>query len=226
MIVVGTTLTTFAMRQPETWQRWLRGIGGDPQVKPFAAIEFSLSFASDTHAESTFGDFWPLLAKLDDAGGEWWSYSMVDGRREVATVNRGRHIAMGRNMIFEYALKAGATHVLMMDADIEMPPYTIERLLELNAPVAGAFCRTFNQSGPRVGRYPADWNVQHHLATGCTLYSQEVFNRLRWSCYDDWGMKEMCEMYGYEHIVRHDTEVYHYPQHIPPLEQRGYDLSL
>lgn len=212
-ILIGTTLTSFAMRQEETWKPWTRH--GEEHDR-FAAIEAS-PFSSEE-------DLIPYL-KMHDHLKDFRYYTLDDGREKVTTANRGLHIAMGRNVILDYAEINGYDYVLMMDADIEMEPDTIDKLLEVGSHVVGAYCSTFNQNGELASMFPMG-EVRYHLATGCTLIEREVFTKIRYRPADDWGFMEDCERLGYLHKVRHDAPVKHYPEHIPPLEARGYDLSL
>lgn len=209
-IVIGATLAPFAMGQSHTWSPWLRHMQDHTY---FAALEL------DDRGESVYKDMFEYAPYLHR-----WTFTYGDGRQIVTTANRGRHIAMGRNMIFDYAFDINADFVLMMDADIELLDDTIPKLLEVGQPVVGAYCPAFNMNG-RQTDLPGDTRI--HLATGCTLIHSQIFRSMRYTPLDDWGFQdELYQRFGVEQYVRHDAVVKHHPEAIPPLEDRGYDLRL
>ena len=53
----------------------------------------------------------------------------------------GSVVDFSRNFICKMALEKAATHVCMIDTDMEFPPDTINRLLELKKPVVGVASR-------------------------------------------------------------------------------------
>ena len=244
MIVVGTTLTTFAMSEGrELWCSWFHNheeIKSTHDVRYFAAIEV------DGRGLEPFA---PFIENLLLIGGDYWSFSYDDKRKSVDEVNRIRHIAMGRNVIQDYALsmdEAGndVTHILHIDADMRVPDDTIPKLLEMNHPiVSGDVWETYRLSGPRVEKYsfPVE---QHQNTAGFVMIGRELFRRVRWradfgrfvQAFDDPELQrpmteEPC-MYadtlelGFPWYVRKDLVGVHYPIQVPRLEDRGYVLDV
>lgn len=221
MIVVGTTLAAFVMDIKDTWSSWLRNseeLSRDYDVQYFAAIEV------DSRGLEPFA---PLVRRLEEIGGMYHSYSIDDGRTEVTSANRLRHICAGRNLVQDFALERRATHVLFLDADTMPPADAITKLLEMDHPLVGGQVDTYNLSGPPVDRYP--YPVEEHMNTaGFLLVGEPLLTRLRWRW--DWGMtddpcfhRDAIEFFGIPTYVRKDVKGTHFPQHIPPIEQRGHD---
>src|SRR5882757_10010822 len=101
------------MDDPDIWGSWLRNAEAMKEshldsVQFFAAIEV------DARGLEPFG---ALLDRLREIGGEWWTYSLDDGRTTVTTANRLRHITFGQNLATDYAVSTQATHLLFMAAD-------------------------------------------------------------------------------------------------------------
>jgi hypothetical protein len=156
---------------------------------------------------------------------------------------------MGRNVIQDYALtldEAGkdVTHILHLDADMRVPDDTIPKLLEMNHPiVSGDVWETYRCTGPKVDRYPFAVE-QHQNTAGFVMMGRELFRRVRWRA--DFGLsmtapdnpgitrpmgEEAC-MYadtftlGFPWYVRKDLTGVHYPVHVAPIENRGYEMSV
>jgi hypothetical protein len=244
MIVVGTTLTTFAMSKDEDlWGSWFHNheaIKSTHKVKYFAAIEIDVRGIEP---------FFPFLEKLLSIGGEYWEFSYNDKRTSVDSTNRIRHIAMGRNVIQDYALtldEAGedVTHILHLDADMRVPDDTIPKLLEMNHPIVGGdVWETYRCTGPKVDKYPFPVE-QHQNTAGFLMMGRQLFSRVRWRADFNKSMtapdnpelqrpmtEEPC-MYadtlalGFPWYVRKDLTGVHYPAQVPPLEDRGYSLDV
>jgi hypothetical protein len=230
MIVVATTLTGFAMDSPDTWASWL--INADairashPDVVYFAAIE------TDARGVAPFA---PLLGPIDDH----WTFSLDDGRTEVTTANRLRHITMGQNLATDYALShPDCTHLLFLAADLEPPPDALTKLLEVDHPIVGGHVPTYCLGGPTPKlwdrEFPPEWDVQVHMASAAfILIRRDLLRFVRWRWDLDAGMSDdPCMHYdartfhGVETLVRHDCVGQHHPESIPAIEQRGYDLTV
>ena len=226
-VVVATTLAAFVMDQPDTWQAWLRNHqairSSHPDVRYFAALEL------DTRGLDPFG---PLLDLLADAGGEHWTYHLDDGRTEVTTENRLRHITLGQNLATDYAVSCGASHMLFLAADLEPPADCLPKLLEVDHPMVGGEVSTYCLSGPDVDGYP--FPVQAHMPTAAfVLIAREVFNRLRWRADGEAGMTDdpcyhhdASTLLGVEALVRKDCVGIHHPIRIGPVETRGHDMAV
>ena len=88
-------------------------------VQWFAALEV------DACGLDPFAPLLDRFAQLDAHAGRpvchWWTYMLDDGRTEVTTGNRLRHITMGQNLATDFTLAAGASHLLFLAADLEPP---------------------------------------------------------------------------------------------------------
>lgn len=229
MIVVGTTLCAFAMSHPLVWGNWLKNAEGLQACSPeplhfFAAIEV------DARGLEPFA---PLIARLEEVGGSYWTYSLDDGRTEVSTANRLRHITMGQNLVSDFCTTPGISHLLFMAADCMAPDNAIEKLLEVNHPLVGGEVPTYCLSGPWVDN-PKHIPIQNHMATAAFVFiSREVFKRLRWRWDAEEGMSDdpayhfdAKNLLGIDTWVRKDCIGKHYPECIPAIEERGYDLKV
>lgn len=249
MIVVATTLTTFALDDPETWGSWLlhaeEVIESHPEgVRYFVAIE--------TDARGV-EPFYPLIEAVTALGGDYWTFQLDDGRTEVTTANRLRHITMGQNLCVDYALsQPDCTHLLFLAADQEIPADTLPKLLALGHPLVGGHVPTYCLDGPtttigdrkimprhRVGEsstpgFPADWDVRTHMGTAAfVLIRRDLLRFVRWRWDLDAGMSDdPClhhdarRFHGVEWLVRHDCVGVHHPESIGPVEGRGHDMAV
>lgn len=228
MIVVATTLAKYVMDDPDTWGAWMRHAeqitaSHTDGVQFFAALEL------DADGLDPFG---PLLVRLAEIGGEHWTYMLDDGRCTVTTANRLRHITFGQNMATDYALAAGASHLLFMAADCAPPADALPKLLELDHPLVGGEVPTYCLSGPVVGGYP--FPVEEHMATAAfVLLRRDLLRRIRWRWDVDEGMSDdPClhadarDLLGVPTYVRKDCVGRHYPEAIGPVETRGHDMSV
>jgi hypothetical protein len=228
VIVVGTTLCAFAMDQFPTWAGWLinaeRLRDSHPDgVRYFAAIEV------DARGLEPFA---PLLDRLRDLGGEWWTFSLDDGRESVTTQNRLRHITTGQNLVTDYACSMWASHLLFMAADCTPPPDAIPKLLQVDWPIVGGHVPTYCLDGPEVPEYP--FPVRRHMATAAfVMLRRDLFRSLRWRWDLDEGMTDdPClywdakRLHGVETYVRHDVVGRHWPECIGPVETRGHDMRV
>ena len=226
-IVVATTLAAFVMDQPDTWQAWLRNHdairASHPDVRYFAAIEID---------QRGLDPFAPLLDALAGAQGDHWTFHLDDGRTEVTTANRLRHIVMGQNLATDCAVSCGASHLLFLAADLEPPPDALPKLLEVDHPMVGGEVTTYCLSGPDVDGYP--FPVQRHMPTAAfVLIARPVFNVLRWRWDAEAGMSDdpayhhdARELLGVDALVRKDCVGVHHPIRIGPVETRGHDMAV
>lgn len=251
MIVVATTLTNFAMGDPETWGSWLINAEAIQASHPegvtyFAAIE------TDARGE---GPFRPLCDRLSGIDGDWWTFSLDDGRNSVTTANRLRHITVGQNLAVDYTLSDKAnTHLLFLAADLEPPPDCLPRLLELDHPIVGGHVPTYCLDGPVAnartirpgtggtgGWWPQeppplwpDEDVRVHMASAAfVMIRRDLLRFVRWRWDLDAGMSDdPCLHYdartfhGTETLVHHGVVGIHHPESIPAIESRGHDLTV
>jgi hypothetical protein len=232
-IVVATTLAAFAMEHEETWNAWLwnaekvreagQSVGAD--VDFFAAVEVD---------RRGMEPFEPLLSRLDDLGGTVWTWVLNDGRTEVHTNNRLRHITAGQNFATEYCNGTLADWMLFMAADCAPPDDVLPKLLELDHPLVGSEIPTYCLSGPVVEKYP--FPVQEQLiSVAAVLVRRDVFKVLRWrydveaGMSDDPSYRHDAEtLLGVKSYVRKDCVARHYPEAIGPVESRyrGRDMRV
>lgn len=228
MIVAATTLCAFAMDDPGVWGSWLThaeaiSASHDDGVIWFAAIE------TDARGLVPFG---PLLERLAELPSDHWTFSLDDGRTEVTTANRIRHITMGQNLATDYAVSVGASHLLFLAADLCPPPDVLPKLLEMDHPLVGMEIPTYCLEGPDVAWFP--FPVQEHMASAAgVLIARDVFRYLRWRGDAEQGFtddpayhNDAIELLGVPTYVRKDCVGRHYPESIPAIERRGYDLRV
>jgi hypothetical protein len=237
MIVVATTLAAFAMDDPDIWGSWLINaeqiIDSHTEVRYFAAIE--------TDARG-LEPFVPLLERMAEIDGIQWEFSLDDGRTEVTTANRLRHITLGQNLATDYALShPDCTHLLFLAADLEPPADTLPKLLEVDWPIVGGHVPTYCLDGPRLTGpeltprlFIENADIRQHMASAAfILIRRDLLRFVRWRWDLDAGMSDdPCMHYdartfhGVETLVRHDCVGRHHPESIPSIEQRGYDLTV
>jgi hypothetical protein len=226
MILIGTTLAAFSMSQKESWSSWLSNADQvkqsyDGGVEYFAAIEV------DARGIEPFA---PLVEELNRINATYFTFSLDDGRTEVTTSNRLRHITTGRNIVSDYAMCLDASHLLYLDADLAIPDDTLPKLLEMNHPLVGGNVPAYCLGGPVVSSYPfpveAHWNT-----AGFLLAEKRVYSKLKWR-YEPWVTDDPCfaadakELLGVETYVRKDLRGMHWPPILTALENRPYDRTV
>lgn len=230
-IVIGTTLAAFVMDDESTWSAWLRNAeaikASHPEgVRYFCAIEV------DARGLEPFG---PLLDALAEVGGEYWVGMLDDGRTEVTTANRLRHITAFQNLVTDYCCSLPeCTHMLFLAADLEPPADCLPKLLALDHPLVGGHVPTYGLHGPTEPGYPPTWGVQRHMATAAfVMLARPLFRVVRWRWDLDAGMSDdPClehdarTLLDVPTLVRHDCEGRHWPQSIGAVETRGHDMTV
>lgn len=228
MIVVGATTAPFSMNDERSWGSWLTHAEEIKQSHP-DGVSYFASLQVDKRGLEPFA---PLIERLEQAGGTYWTYSLDDGRTEVNSQNRIRHICAGRNTIVEYAATQKASHILYLDADCTPPPDTLPKLLEVNYPLVAGFISSYCITGPLMPEY--SFPVMDSWASaGCILAASEVYTRLRWRwdpitnmtddpCY----YKDAYELLNIKMRVRQDVQTIHYPGVIVPVDNRGHDMTV
>jgi hypothetical protein len=230
-VVVGTTTCAAYMDQEDTWGAWLYAaeamqifaLGGGYEVRFFAALEVDAR---------GLAPFQPLLVRLAELGGEYWTYSLDDGRTQVTTANRIRHLTMGQNLVNDYCCgDPDVSHLLFMAADTEPAADAIDLLTEVNHPVVGGEVTTYGLHGPRITTFP--FVVEEHMATAAfVMLSREAFRLLRWRWDLDEGMTDDPCLHadalqrGWSTYVRKDCIGRHYPEAIGAVETRGHDMTV
>jgi hypothetical protein len=232
MIVVGTTLSAMAMSDDDAWRGWLYNAEAlveqtEEEVTFFVAIE------TDGRGVEPFR---PLLDRLKEIDGHYWTFSLDDGRERVTFSNRLRHITAGQNLVTDYAMSLGASHLLFMASDCAYPANALTELLKLNVPVVGGHVPTYCLDGPVVSKFVPAYRdqIRAHMPTAAfVLLSREFFRFHRWRWDIDAGMSDdpclyhdAIEFYGIQPVVHHGVVGQHYPECIGDYESRGYDTSV
>lgn len=230
-VVVGTTLAAFVMDDEDTWGAWL--YNAEAMVEWGNDLGFEVTFfaALEVDARGVL-PFAPLIARLDQLNGEYWTYMLDDGRTEVTTQNRIRHLTFGQNLVNDYCCAdLAVTHMLFMAADCCPPSDAIQKLMALDWPIVGGEVTTYGLTGPKVDAYP--FPVEEHMATAAfIMLSRDAFRVLRWRWDQDAGMTDdPCMHYdalvhNWPTFVRKDCLGRHYPTAIGAIETRGHDMRV
>lgn len=234
MIVVGTTTHPFAMDNPDTWGSWMRNaemvkenyqhFGKWTDIQYFAALQV------DARGIEPFE---PFIKRLEQIGGQFWTYSLDDGRTEVNTKNRIRHIVVGQNLCNDFSMSnSNCTHMLFMAADCMPPDDILPKMLEMDHPLCAPYIATYGLRGPKVDKYP--FPVMDAMASAAAIFmDRSVFSGLRWR----WDMdKNMSDDPAFHHdalhylniptYVREDCRAKHFPESIGAIETRGHDMRV
>lgn len=234
MIVIGATLAAFVMSNEDSWSSWMKNaesvkesyknFSGKEDIKYFAAIQVD---------GRGIDPFKPFIKRLEEIGGEYWTYMLDDGRTSVTMKNRLRHIVFGQNLIVDYAQSfLDCTHILYSGADCMPPDNVMEKMLEMNHPIVAPYIKTYNLTGKRVEGF--EYPVMDAMATpACLLVSREIFSKIRWRWDIDNNMSDdYCfhydtqKFFGIKTYVREDVIAKHYPEAIGDYDTRGYDLNV
>jgi hypothetical protein len=230
VIVVATTLTTYAMAEEGTWGSWLATADGLREHSPEPVVFFA-AIETDGRGMEPFES---LTARLEDLKGAWWQFSLDDGRKVIDTPGRLRHITTGQGLCSTYASDTGASHLLFMAADCRPPDDAIPKLLELDWPLVGGEVSTYCLSGEPVPDYP--FPVEEHMPTAAfVLIRRDVFKVVRWRVDGERGMSDdpcyyddVWRFFGVRGRVRKDVCGQHWPPAIGPIERRypNRDMSV
>lgn len=224
MIVIGTTIASFGMTEPDAWSAWLRNAEAQRESHPDGVRHF-VAIQTDARGIEPFA---PLLDRLANLGGEHWTYRLDDGRTRVGMTNRWRHITVGQNLVTDYCqADPDVSHLLFMAADCAAPPDIIPRLLEMGHPLVAPHSPTYAlpRGRPVLGY---DYPVEDAMASAaCILIARDVFRAIRWRWDLDTGMSDdPCyhhdakTLLGVPTYVRMDVVTRHYPEAIGAYETR------
>jgi hypothetical protein len=228
-IIIGSTIAAFAMTEPDAWSSWLINAKEQQALCAEDGIEVRHFVAIETRGVAPFE---PLIVALTDLGGEYWTYSLDDGRTEVTMTNRWRHITAGQNLVFDYCQSTDVDHLLFLACDTEAPPDIMQRMLEMDHPMVAPFISTYGLRGPVVVKYP--FPVEDAMASAAAIFfSRSVFRFLRWRWDRDGGMSDdPCmqfdarERLGIPTYVRHDVRAKHHPEAVGPYNTRFQEEAL
>lgn len=234
MIVVGTTIAAFVMDNPDTWGSWMRNAENVKQnYQHFAEYSDVKYFAAIQIDARGIEPFKPFIERLEQIGGEYWTYSLDDGRTSVTTKNRLRHITFGQNVVVDYAQShPDCTHLLFLAADCMPPNDIMPKMLEMDHPIVAPFITTYNLRGPRVDKYP--FPVMDVMASAaCIFISRSIFTKIRWRWDLDTNMSDdPCYHHDAKVLlntptyVREDCIAKHFPEAIGPIEKRGHNMEV
>lgn len=231
-VVVATTVAPYCTDNPDTYLAWLYSA---EEMLACSEVQFFAALELDGRG---VGPFVPLLNRLLDLGGTQWTFSFDDGATEYRTDNRLRRITMGQNICSQYALDAGATHMLFMAADCQPPGDAIPKLLEVDWPIVGGEVTTYCLRGNEVRDHPAthqpfDFPVEEHMATAAfVLLHKNLLKRIKWRYDTELGMTDDPCLFadalalGYTTLVRKDVEGRHFPEAIGAIETRHADRAI
>jgi hypothetical protein len=243
-VVIGTTLTTYTMLDPDRdflWKAWLFHADEIVRRADVAGIRVSFFVAIELDGRGVM-PFAPLIARIRELSGEYWTYSLLDNRSAITQANRGRHITFGQNLISEYATSIGATHLLHMAADCEPPQDVLEKLLAVHHPLVAAECTTYCQA--LGNRERLNWVLRDGTACAveqgpmtavCVLIHRTLFKTIKWRWDPDLGMTDdpsfshdARTLFHVDTLTRMDCVAIHHPQAIGPIETRfpGLDMSI
>jgi len=216
-VLVGTTCAPYKADDPSELTKWLTHATDWTGAEFFAAIE--------TDARG-LDPMQPLCERLTQVQGSWIEFR-YDCGEDTDPWNRLTRICVGRNFVAQEAVKRNATHALFLDSDLVPDALSIEKLLELDVPVAGGDVPSYCLSGPAAERY--EFPVQEHWNTaGYLLVKIGVLNRVRWGwgdgLTDDPWFARAVEQAGFgKTFVRKDCIGVHVP--LAPVTERGHDLA-
>ena len=211
-----------------SWASWMRNAEAvkaqHPDVVYFAALQVD---------KRGLEPFKPLLERLAEIGGEYWTYSLDDGRTSVTTANRLRHIVVGQNLVVDYSQShPHCSHLLFLAADCMPPDDIMPRMLEMEYPLCAPYIGTYGLTGPKVDSYP--YHVMDAMASAAAIFiARSVFTKIRWRWDFDTGMTDdPCyhhdakTLLGIPTHVRLDVRAKHFPEAIGAIETRGHDMTV
>lgn len=223
-------MTTYAMAEEGTWGSWLMTAEGLREHSP-EPVEFFAAIETDGRGLEPFK---PLLGRLIELKGSWWTFHLDDGRRSIHTETRLAHIVTGQNLVSMRATDTGASHLLFMAADCRPPADALPKLLEMDWPLVGGEVSTYCLSGEAVTDYP--FPVEEHMPTAAfVLILRDVFKAVRWRVDGERGMSDdpcyyddVWRFFGVRGRVRKDVVGQHWPPAIGPIERRypNRDMSV
>jgi hypothetical protein len=240
VICCCTTLAPYVCDNPDFYLAWLYSA---EEMQTCSDVQFFAALELDGRGVEPFV---PLLNRLLALGGDQWSFSFDDGATEYKTENRLRRITMGQNLCSQFALDAGASHMLFMAADCQPPGDAIPKLLEVDWPIVGGEVggavpgqmSTYGLRGSEVRDHPAThepfpFPVEEHMATAAfVMIQRQLLKRVKWrydldtASTDDPCLYADALALGYPTLVRKDCFARHYPDVIGPIETRGHDRAI
>lgn len=241
-VILATTVPAWAMRDPDLGIAWawcgnlgeigVRASEYGHRVFPFAALE----------ADGGIDSFDPLRETVELENGVTWTFRIDDGCERITTPNRLGRICAGRNLAIDYALTFDRLPdaILWVDADVHVPPMAVvqlARIMELAGPydgwypAVGGHIPTYCLNGPVCERPDIGGDLRYHwTSAGFLMVSDRVYETIRWGhnsqmTDDKWYQTRIREKFETETIVDHSLIGRHHIAMLPPLEDRGHDLT-
>jgi hypothetical protein len=234
MITIATTVHPFVMDNPDHWGSWM--INAE-QVKAeyqrfgdWANIQYFAAIQVDARG---IEPLLPFIERLESIGGTYWTYLLDDGRTEVSTKNRVRHITVGQNLANDFAMSnPECTHMLFLAADTMPPDDILPKMLEMDHPLCAPYITTYGLRGPMIDKYP--FPVMETMASAAAIFmDRSIFSGIRWR----WDMdKNMSDDPCFHHdalhylniptYVREDCLARHFPEAVGAIETRGHDMQI
>lgn len=227
MIVVASTIPAYVCDRADTSQSWLAN--AEAMVADWPdGVEFFAALETDGRGPAPFA---PLLDRLHEVVGLYWSFTLDDGAESITTPNRLKRITMGQTLAQTYAIDRLATHLLFVGADVSVPGDSISKLMEMDWPVVGGYVPAYHREGPRVGSF--DYPVYAHMATtSFVMIRRDLLKQIHFRYDEELGMTDDpclqadAMAHGWPTLVRRDLVGIHHPESIPPIEHRGHDLMI
>lgn len=229
-ILVASTIPAYKLDRPDWCTAWL--LHGEAMNEQTAdPLRFFAVLEVDGRGIDRFA---PVLERLAELDGDYWTFSIDTGVSAITSGERIPRICAARNLMIDYMLADRTyTHVLFLDADTEVPPESITRLLELQHPVAGGHVPTYCLGDDAPSVPFDDRDVRAHWTTaGFLLIERDVLRDVRWGWDPDAGQtddpffQERTKRRWGETWVDHDLVAQHHPPAIAPVEQRGLDMRV
>lgn len=222
-IMVATTTCAPYMDRQARWSSWMRNAydlraSVDEDVIYFAALELD---------GRGLEPFEPFIEALDKLEGTNWTFTLNDGRTEVTTSNRLRHIVMGQNLCLERAGEdPSISHILFLAADTAPPSDILPKLLEMDHALVAPYIGTYGLRGPKVDKYT--YPVEDAVGSAAALLiRRDHFRRVKFRWDPDLGgmSDDFCYQLdsldlGVPTYVRHDCLAEHFPKAIGAIETR------
>ena len=228
-IGVCTTLAAYVMEPRETWASWIENQTAVSAEAEKAGVATHYFAALELDGRG-INPLIPVVRALDLVSGDHWTYTLDDGRTEITTANRLRHLTMGQNLASEWCTSMGMDYMLFLAADTQAPDDIIPRMLEMEHPLCGPELPTYCLRGPVVEKY-TEFPVQEHMiSAACIFIAREVFKILRWRADGEMGMTDdpayqfdASTLLNIPSYVRKDVFARHFPECIPAVEKRFTD---
>jgi len=244
-IAIASTVAPHKLGEPGGVTAWLRNVE-TMRAQLNQEIPVACMIETDARGLAPFGDIpetYPasLIARLDELGGDYWSFrvEMRPGEREeVTSGNRLIRICTGRNLAVEWfwQLPVRHTHLLFLDTDVQVPAEVPRLLLEVDRPVVFARIPAYVIDGPPAPHLPGDCRA-HWSSLGCVLVRRDVLQWVAFHTDPDNGLSDdptfARDAQNVPHglapwdavVTRHDAVAHHVPP-LVALEHRGTDRQL